>query len=72
MIFIILLYAILPIPDSMPEIIQDIDKSAFAWNKDQYWSELESRFIDVKQFGCVNLRDSINTDLNEFNALKKP
>jgi len=68
-ISLFVLYAVLHIPDSEPELLQPGDKSAFAWNSDQYWSELETRFIEAKHIGCDSLTNSINAGLLQLESM---
>ena len=66
---IVILYVLLLTPDFEKEVNQVTDKSAFVWNSDQYWSELETRFVGARQFGCDSLSNAINSGLNEFDSL---
>lgn len=69
--FLILIYALLLIPEPETEIIQAGDKSPFVWNSDQFWSELEKRFTDTRHFGCDSISSTIEYKLTEFDSLVK-
>jgi len=72
LILLVVIYTLLLIPDSKQELIPAGNKSAFVWDKDQYWSELEARFVEAKKakkVGRLNLTDSINAGLIELESL---
>jgi hypothetical protein len=71
LILFLALYFLLLIPDSDPVVPQIIDKSAFTWNSDQYWNELEKKYIQSKELGCDTLSKAIESGLNEFDSLIK-
>jgi hypothetical protein len=57
-ISLILIYALLLIPGSIPEIKRDYQKP-FAWSQDDHWLELERNFKQAKQQGCLSLSPHI-------------
>ncbi len=69
LVVIIVLYAVLLIQDFEREPLRAGINSAFVWNSDLYWSELEIRFAEAKKIGCDNLSKKINTGLSEFDSM---
>lgn len=52
-------YLLLLIPDSVTPVPPAGDKEPFAWNRDEYWSALESKFRDARIEGCAGLSTTI-------------
>jgi hypothetical protein len=53
------LYLLLLIPDPATPVRLEADRKPFAWNRDAYWSSLESRFREARAEGCANLSSAI-------------
>ena len=55
------LYVLLLIPGAAPPAVKGAGEKAFAWQRDAYWSELESGFLHAKAAGCEGLATSVET-----------
>lgn len=67
-IILLLLYVVLLIPDSTPDIPVSTDAAAFAWNMDDYWNQLEEKFISTKETGCDTVNKTVSSKLRQLNA----
>jgi hypothetical protein len=70
-----MLYLLLLIPDSKEKkIIIETGKTAFAWNRDAQWKEMEELFKQAKQMDTAKLNSLINAYRviaeSEFNSLQ--
>ncbi|MCX6829666.1 MAG: YiiX/YebB-like N1pC/P60 family cysteine hydrolase [candidate division Zixibacteria bacterium] len=68
-IFLCCLYAILLIPDSAPPVPPAGEKVPFAWNRDDYWSSLETQFKEMRHIGCINLSSRISDGFTRLDTL---
>jgi hypothetical protein len=50
---LVCLYLLLLIPDASPPTPKGAGKQAFAWKRDAFWSELESKFRDTRRLDSV-------------------
>ncbi|RPH94673.1 hypothetical protein EHM69_06755 [candidate division KSB1 bacterium] len=67
--FLFALYLTLLIPDPAVLVSRAQDKEPFAWNRDEYWSSLESRFKEARAEGCAGLSLAINQRLSKIDSL---
>jgi hypothetical protein len=58
-----LLYLLLLIPSSIPEVSSTGGTAPFAWKRDEFWSALETRFQDARRLGCESVRASLESEL---------
>ncbi|MEW5925418.1 MAG: YiiX/YebB-like N1pC/P60 family cysteine hydrolase [Candidatus Zixiibacteriota bacterium] len=63
------IYALLLIPDSDPPVPIDSEKQSFAWNRDEYWSELETAFKQARQIECTALAPQIHAGFTVIDSL---
>ncbi len=66
-----LLYIVLLIPASVPSFTPTAENHPFIWNRDAYWSQLESRFKEARSAGCANLSSSIAAGFSRVDSLLK-
>ncbi|MDD4052361.1 MAG: YiiX/YebB-like N1pC/P60 family cysteine hydrolase [candidate division Zixibacteria bacterium] len=66
-----LLYLVLLIPSPSPSIPPTPENHPFIWNRDAYWSQLESRFKEARMAGCINLSLSISAGFSRVDSLLK-
>jgi hypothetical protein len=66
-----LLYIILLIPEPSPSIPSTTENHPFIWNRDAYWSQLETRFKEARAAGCVNLSSPIAAGFFRVDSLLK-
>jgi len=67
---ILLLYALLLIPEPAPDIPAAPDRRAFAWNRNTYWESLETAFQQARQIDCTTLRPTIAAGLDNLRSLQ--
>lgn len=63
------IYALLLIPDVNPPLPADSAKQPFAWNRDEYWSQLETAFKQARQMNCIELAPRISAGFAEIDSL---
>jgi hypothetical protein len=68
MALLAVLYLILLIPSSPPPKVAAGERAPFAWNQDQYWSLLESKFSQARQIGCSKLDQEIAVGLSGLSS----
>ena len=66
-----LLYIVLLFPARAPSIPPTPENHPFIWNRDAYWSQLESRFKEARSAGCANLSSSIAAGFSREDSLLK-
>jgi len=54
-----ILYIVLLIPAPEPAPKPNTSQQPFAWNQDEFWAELETRFVKARAAGCDSLAESI-------------
>lgn len=64
-----LLYLLLLIPIPEAGSPTPAGKRPFAWNKDQYWSSLESSFVAARDEGCDKLTPAIHSRISQCTHL---
>ena len=69
LVVLCVLYAVLLIPDSTPPAPAAGEKLPFAWDADQYWSNLEAQFDSARTTGCAALERQIGVAFSEIEAL---
>lgn len=65
----IIIYLILLIPLPEEDNIEVAQRSQFEWKQDSLWYSLEKEFTTVRETGCANSAQKINTMLNSFSNL---
>jgi len=60
---VIVSYAMLLIPEPAYSPPPEYETRPFAWNQDEIWQSLESRFLTVRQTGCETAADSIDSGM---------
>ena len=68
-VFLCVLYSILLIPDSAPPVPQEEGGRPFAWNRDEYWSYLETQFKEARSAGCSGLSAQIGAGFSGIDSL---
>ena len=68
-IVLCVIYALLLIPDVNPPLPADTGKKPFAWNRDEYWSQLEAAFKQARQMNCVELTPKISAGFADIDSL---
>src|SRR5574341_1723919 len=63
------LWLVLLIPDSEPVGISGAGKQAFVWNRDAFWSQLESHFQAARSAGCASLTNDIRKALGKASGV---
>lgn len=63
------LYLLLLIPASDPGPSTPATRKPFVWDKDQYWSSLESSFVAARRKGCEVLRQPVLVQLSQSRQL---
>ncbi|MDH4157298.1 MAG: hypothetical protein OEW00_08495, partial [candidate division Zixibacteria bacterium] len=63
------LYLLLFIPDSPPTVAPTGTGEPFAWDRDDYWSLLESGFRKARLVGCANLAGPIDSGFSVADSL---
>jgi hypothetical protein len=53
-----LLYVVLLIPAPEPSPKRNTGQQPFAWNQDEFWAELEARFVKARVASCDSLAES--------------
>jgi len=66
---LVLAYLCLMIPAAEPEAPQLADASPFTWDRDGYWSDLQSRFAKARSQECRNLAPEIEDRLLKVDRL---
>jgi hypothetical protein len=66
---LLVLYLLLLIPDSTVPVPLAQDKEPFAWNRDEYWSSLESRFKEARTKDCTDLSSAVARRLSQVDSL---
>ncbi len=66
---LLFLYLLLLIPSPAPPPPPPGEANPFVWNQDDYWSHLESRFLNAKDMNRAALADSIHIDLAKIETL---
>jgi hypothetical protein len=66
---LVVLYLVLMIPSSEPAPQRPGDKTPFVWNQDEYWSALETRFVEAGGLSPDSLDRTINRELDTVNTL---
>ena len=66
---IIVLFGILLIPDTEPEIPAESSRTPFVWNSDAYWDSLETMFRQARDIDSAVLADSIRVIRGRINAV---
>jgi hypothetical protein len=67
--FLPLVYLVLLIPDPIAPVPLAQNKEPFAWNRDEYWSSLESRFKEARTKDCTDLSSSVAWRLSQVDSL---
>ncbi|PKK83175.1 MAG: hypothetical protein CVT49_09690 [candidate division Zixibacteria bacterium HGW-Zixibacteria-1] len=67
-----IIYAVLLIPDSSRPVSVAGEKEPFAWNRDEYWSHLESAFKQARQTDCRDLAPLISDRFAAIDSLLLP
>jgi hypothetical protein len=67
--FLLAAYLLLLIPDPAVPVPPAQGKEPFAWNRDEYWSSLESRFKEARTEGCAGLSSAIARRLSQMDSL---
>jgi hypothetical protein len=62
-------YLLLLIPDSPAPVPLAQNKEPFAWNRDEYWSSLESRFKEARTKDCIDLSSAVAGRLSQVDSL---
>ena len=61
----LIVYAVLLTPDPEPKValddLQGGSKRVFAWNQDEFWTELEKQYVASKDAGCEETRRSADS-----------
>ena len=57
-----ILYLVLLIPAPEPAPNRNAGRQPFAWNQDEFWEELESRFVQARTAGCDALAGNVAGD----------
>ena len=55
-----ILYLVLLIPAPEPKPKPNTGQRPFAWNQDEFWAELQGRFVQAREAGCATLAASIS------------
>ena len=63
------LYLLLLIPTPDPALPTPANRKPFVWNKDQYWSSLESGYVGARDQGCDKLKQAIALQLSQCTRL---
>ncbi len=69
---IVSLYLVLLIPDSRPPAPPKENRAPFAWNRDEYWNQLENGFKTARSIGCDSLASTISERLRGLDSLCEP
>lgn len=69
---LVALYALLLIPESSPPQPQGAGKQAFLWNRDTFWSELESRFRAARTQNDAERHNGFSNALERFHRALDP
>lgn len=72
LVILIGFYAVLLIPGTAPPEPAPGEKKPFAWNQDEYWSQLESQFKEVRTSDCAELASDITARFSEIEKLMMP
>ncbi len=62
-------YLTLLIPDSPPPVAPAAAGEPFAWDRDEYWSQLETGFQQARSVGCADLTGSIDVGFAVMDSL---
>ena len=66
---LVLIYLVMLIPPRAPAPLPAGEASPFVWNQDDYWTYLESRFLNARSLDSASLADSISIGLARADAL---
>jgi len=58
---LVVIYLVLLIPADSNSLIQEGNKSPFAWNQDSLWKSLELKFISAKIEGCDKVKFAVDS-----------
>lgn len=64
-----LVYILLLIPEPSPSISTTTEHRPFVWNRDAYWSQLESRFQAARAAGCAGLSAPLAAGFGRVDSL---
>jgi hypothetical protein len=64
-----LLYLLLLIPNSAPDVPSTGGTKPFAWNRDAFWGSLETQFRDARRQGCESLQAQLESELGAIRRL---
>lgn len=62
-------YLLLLMPNADPVLSAPTDGRPFAWNRDDFWSSLETRFRGAREAGCETLHDQVEGELRSVRQL---
>ena len=66
------LYLLLVIPDARPPTPKGAGQQAFAWKRDAFWSELESKFRTARSLDSAERRAHFNQSLEQLHRALDP
>jgi hypothetical protein len=66
------LYLVLLIPDANPPTPKGAGKQAFAWKRDTFWSELESKFREARTWNSTERLARFDQSLEQFHRALDP
>ena len=66
LLVILILIAVLLIPDRRPPIPDGGGRIPFVWDRDDLWKHLEQRFVATREQGCEAAQDDIDTALTRM------
>ncbi len=66
---LVVLYLALLIPATQPPPVAPGQREPFAWNQDNYWTLLESKFRQAREIGCSQQADQIRADLDGLRSV---
>jgi len=66
------LYLLLLIPDGAPPAPNGAGKQAFAWKRDAFWSELESKFRDARTLGSAERLKRFDQSIEQLHRAFDP
>jgi Permuted papain-like amidase enzyme, YaeF/YiiX, C92 family len=68
-IFLIVFYLILAIPETSNTNFTLAGKKPFVWDMDQLWTTLEKDFKEARAMGCNQLKERINSSFKKIDTL---
>src|SRR6185503_17012225 len=65
-------YLLLLIPETSPPAPKGAGQQAFAWKRDAFWSELESKFLEARKLNSAERLARFNQSLDQLHRSLAP